>query len=154
MIDMDVLIARVVALCGQITGVDTASDEYPSEDNPLYTTDLPYVFVSEGRATYTSRYARTDIVTQEYILLFYIATWEKGNPTAEQTARESARVWQQRVHRFFLNKSRLELNDNGLNSINSARLVGHDGLQSASRNGSLYYGIAFRLNIEYEESLD
>lgn len=152
--DMDALIARVVTLCGQITGVDTASDEYPSDTDPLLSSELPFVFVSEGRATFAPLYSGTDVVTQEYVLLFYIATWEHGDVAAEQAAREAARVYQQRVPRFFLQHPRLEYNDNGLNSINRARIVGHDGLQSASRNGSLYYGIAFRLNVEYEESLD
>ena len=125
-----------------------------SDTDPILANQLPFVLVSEGRAIFAPLYAGTDNVTQEYVLLFYIASWETASAASEQAAREAARLWQQRVHRFFMGKPRLENGDNGPNSINRARLVGHDGPQSASRNQRFYYGIAFRLNVEYEESLD
>lgn len=154
MIDLDATLARVVELCDAISGITGASDEYPT--NPLDAADLPFFFVSEGRATYTSITAQSDRVEQEYILLLYAATFKDGDEAGEQIARETARDFLQPVHRYFLARPRLHKTgtDQGLNSVERARLTGHDGPQSASRDGKLYYGVAFRLSVQYEESLD
>jgi hypothetical protein len=150
--DLDDLIERIVALSALIPNVADASDEIA--DCPPFADALPFIFVSEGRMTTTPKYAGTVTVTQEYILLQYVQEFKQGDAAGEHEARKACRPYLTSVHRFFLGKPRLELNDNGLNSMNSARYAGNDGPQSASRDGHLYYGIAHRLNVEYEESLD
>lgn len=150
MTDVGTITARIVALMGDVSGVDTVDDEYPEDINDK----LPFCFVEEGPAAFVKSNTNNIICTQEFTLLLYVQAFETEISGQEDSAYQACRPFLTSVPKFFWQHTRLQRSDQGLADVVSASLSEHQGIQSASRNNYEYMGIAFTLNVVYDQYID
>lgn len=149
MTDVSTITTRIVALTGDISGVSAVDDEYPDT-----LTTLPFCFVEEGPAAFVKSNTNNIICTQEFTLLLYVQQFETEITGQEDAAYQACRPFLTSVPTFFWQHTRLQRNDQGLADIVTASLTEHQGIQSASRNNKEYMGIAFTLNVVYDQYID
>lgn len=137
---------RIAALMGDVSGIAMADDEYPADLN----SHLPFCFVSEGNATFTSIDSNRVEVNREWVLTVYVAKFTDEVVAEENAAYAACRPFLVSVPSKFWQHTRLQRNDAGLVDVKRSTLTGDDGIQSASRKNTIYHGIAFRLNVVYD----
>lgn len=150
MTDFDALMTRIVTLAGAIPGMTGAGEDIPEH---LSGADLPFCFVTEGQATYTYPDADMLTVSREFLLLLWVTRFDQQDKTAEEAARAACRPYLTSVPRFFAARKQLQYNDAGIDGVVTSRITRDDGPATASRDGVLFYGIAFRLTVTYNEDL-
>lgn len=146
MIAIQTITDRIVALMGDVSGVSLADDEFPSDLN----SHLPFCFVSEGAATFNSIDSNRVEVNREWVLTLYVAKFTDEIVAQENSAYAACRTYLVSVPALFWQHTRLQRNGAGLVDVKRSTLVGDDGIQSASRNNTIYHGIAFRLSVVYD----
>lgn len=147
MADLDTILNRIIALAGDVSGIDSAGDEYPAGG---LTGNLPFVFVEEGEATYERLNSNQVRVTREFIALIYVQAFKPENADEEAAARDAARPFLISYPTYFLQRSRLQRNDNGLTDVVSATVSADSGLQTASREQVIYSAVFVRHSVIYE----
>lgn len=149
MTDVGTITARIVAIADDITGI-SADDEYPSDATYDTALTVPFMFVEEGAATYALTDSNNVRITQEWALVLWVDDFEEENGDAE-TAYQACRPYLTSVPTYFWNRTRLQRSDQGLADVVSARMTGHDGIQSADRGNITYMGIRFTLSVVYDQ---
>lgn len=148
MTSLDTIMTRIVTLAGQVSGVTTSVDTLPKH---IDAATLPLMFVTEGLATYDYPDSEMTAVSREFLLLLWVQAFDNQDATVEQAAREACRPFLTSVPKYFRARRQLNNNDAGVTGVVSARITRDDGPATASRDGVLYYGVAFRLTVIYNE---
>lgn len=152
MADLDNILARLIAIAGDLSGIDSAGDEYPTAG---LTGNLPFVFIEEGEATYEQLDTNRVRCVREYISLIYVQAFSPENAAQEASARDAARPFLRSYPLHFIKRSRLQRSgDSGLQDITSATVSADSGLQTASRNEVLYSAVYVRHSVTYTEAVN
>ncbi len=147
MASLDTILNRIIAIAGDVSGVDTASDEYPA----TMAGSLPFAFIEEGEATYEDMNSNQRRITREFITLLYVQEFNPENAAQEASARDAARVFITSYPKHFLERSRLQRNDSGCADVIRATVSADSGQQTASRDQRLYSAVYVRHSVTYEE---
>lgn len=130
------VVTRLVALAGDISGVDTARDGWPNV--PITSSDLPMIVVEDGDATYQRASHFHWIATRPYELTTLVREMVTGRPDLDLAGRQASRAWSHTVANAFMKTPRLERGDAGLAGVRVA------SVQSGTRPGGVEHGgIAF-----------
>lgn len=146
MANMDNILNRIIAIAGDVSGIASANDEYPAAG---LTGNLPFAFIEESEATYEHLTSNQVRVTREYISLIYVQAFKPENATEEAEARDAARPFLLSYPLHFMKRSRLQRSDSGLDDITSATVLADSGLQTASRQQTLYSAVFVRHSVVY-----
>jgi hypothetical protein len=149
MTDVGTITARVIALMGDVSGVGAVDDEYPATMSTL-----PFCFVEEGPAAFVKSNSNNITVTQEFTLLLYVQQFETEITGQEDSAYQACRPFLTSVPKHFWQHTRLQRNDQGLADVVQVSLSQHQGIQSASRDDREYMGVAFTLNVVYDQYVE
>lgn len=140
---------QLVLLARQMDGVTDAGCEIPPHHTPG---TLPYVFVEEGEATYSRVSIDTLSVSRDWLLLVYVQSFVESDGLGEAQARAACRPFLKTIPRHF-SQRRLADNEVALNFSVSMTLTRDMGIQTVSRKGTWYAGVAFFVNVTYQEDL-
>ncbi len=151
MTDVSTITARIVAIMDDVSGVDLADDQYPAA---FSASNLPFCFVEEGAATFTSIDTDTVEVEQAWLLLLYVQSFDEDSQSEEDAAYQAVRPFLTSVPNHFWSRQRLQRGDQGLADVKSAVLGQHQGIQSADRDHVTYMGVAFTLTVTYDMRID
>lgn len=150
MTDSGTVTNRIVDLANDISAIGTAAAVYPA----LLDGVLPYCFVDEGAASFKKIDTNTVEVTQQFSLLLYVQQFETEITGEEDSAYQAVRPFLTSVPTFFWRHTRLQRNDQGLTDVKNAMLTEHQGIQSASHDNKEYMGVAFTLNVTYDQYVE
>lgn len=150
MADLSAMLARIVDIAGDIDGIALADDQYPD----TLSGNVPFVFVMEGPASFSPLDNNRWDVAQEFIATLYVQAFAPEDQTQEKAARDTARPFLISYPAYFLARTRLQRNDQGLVDVTRATVVSHDGIRTASWKQVEYTGIAFRHTVHFEIFVD
>ncbi len=151
MTDVSTVTARIVAIADDVSGIALADDQYPTE---FTASNLPFCFVEEGPAQFESIDTDTVEVTQEWLLLVYVQSFDDDVQSEEDAAYQAVRPFLTSIPQHFWNRTRLQRSDQGLTDVKRAIITEHQGVQSASRHNAYYMGCAFTLTVTYDMRVD
>lgn len=138
--------ARLVTLCGQITGITNAYADYPEDNQPFAPAELPVMVVRVGPATNTRLDGGGFRMLRTYQLLLHAARIIEDNAHPSTDEMQAVEPFLVDVPLFFLSRPLLENNDSGL--ALSTVLPGDGGLQRIVREGAVYWGAVFTLQVQ------
>lgn len=140
---------RIVTLCGQVSGIVTALDDYPEDNEPFVASELPAIVVRVGPATYAAQSAHRLMVTRQFQLILHVAHIGDDVQDPDTDALEAVEPYLARIATYFGQHPRLHLpgTDNGL--VVRSAMGGDGGIGGFNINSARYMGSTLTLTTEY-----
>lgn len=139
---------RIEALMDLAPGGLTKIDRYEDPNEPIPSDSIPAYFVGRaGRAEHQNSAAQELFTTRRWLIWVVAAEIEDDNPTARETADETAEALLDDLIYYFRQRPNLELDtDAGLSGIQGISIK-DDGLKGYQRTPKNYVAIPIMLDV-------
>ena len=137
---------QIVTLCGLISGIATALDDYPEDNEPFTNAELPAIVVRVGAATYEKQSAHRLMVSRTYQIIVHIERITEDVQDPDTAALEAVEPFLLSVATYLSAHPRLDNDDSGL--AVSTTLQGDNGPPRIVKEGADYRGTVLNLIVD------
>lgn len=138
---------RIVTLCAEIPGIETALDDYPENNEPFAFQELPAIVVRVGAAVHVRQTHHQMFTTRQFGLIFHADRLNDDSQEPDTEALESIEEWLLTLMVFFNSRRRLEHNNDAGLAVDTL-LSSDSAPQRIIKEGAVYIGSIFTLSVD------
>lgn len=134
---------RIVSMTGAVSGITTALDDYPNDNQPFTDAELPAAVTRLYQASATREDYANDmwLVTRSFQVQVVVSKVPDGAIVPDTTTMETVETFLRDIPRYFAQRRTLN------NLVQDTQLMSDTGIIRIIRDTQEYWGVVFTLPV-------